>query len=679
MNTARYSSESSDEECALTRQLLREDVHKMPNVGFNLNNFKNIDQGEPIPTNVATHKKNLEIIGWKVSTKYEECFLPIIEDPNGLEKADVDYVWCAKCRIWIKTSGTSGNINAHYTRTKRHPQYRKDVNENQYHGQQYTIEQKQAAAKRIIVTNGLAKRLIEDPDWKILVPDLPCRRTFGKQITEEAEIIRSKIKDILSNVDSLSLSMDEWTSISNNRYLGITCAAFYSGDMQIFTLGHVPLVIDEDEKDMGIKAADIGGLLLIIIGEYQIENVVSNVASDNDSVMIAALKWVNNQRNLNKLPQYLWTPCICHTINLIVAAFIGEIEAFITPIKKLQKKLGKSANFKQYLISKNCMKTTLPSYIQIRWYSLCKLLKSIVFLRRHIIQYCNDSLGEHVEESIFDSAQRLATPFQTLKRITQSLESDSFGTLSIALFAFSQVHMAFNGLDDIYHEAVEKFNTKYNDISANYKGPWGDILFAATILNPKLKHKNILSTDEWQKGIAWLRKKVEDHKAEHLDNIAAEAASQSSQGPSAYVENQTPRIRLNRPPIRPHQTRNSSVLNRNSISRSVHSSVIDDLIDEIQDEPTTTDDQDEVNEYLNYLGKPYISIDMWKNPPPTMPNLGAVAQKVLSMLTSSASTERQFSKTRRILGYQRLRLLPNHVEDETIIVGNPSLTRESFE
>lgn len=79
-----------------------------------------------------------------------------------------------------------GNINAHYGKTKKHPQYQKPDENQEQEVTLNTVEQKRAAAKRFIVRNGLAKRLIEDPDLKILVSGLPGRRYFTKGITEEA-------------------------------------------------------------------------------------------------------------------------------------------------------------------------------------------------------------------------------------------------------------------------------------------------------------------------------------------------------------------------------------------------------------------------------------------------------------------------------------------------------------
>lgn len=593
------------------------------------------------------------------------------------------YIWCQQCRIWIKTSGTMGNINAHYCKTKKHPQYRKPDEDQEQEVSLYTVEQKRAAAKRFIVRNGLAKRLIEDPDLKILVSRLPGRKSFTKEITEEADSIRTKIKDILASVDTLSLSMDEWTSLSNNRYLGITCSAFYSGDMLTFSIEHIPLVIDEDApENLGIKAGDVGSLVQDTIIEYGIDEKITNVVTDNASIMKAGLQFINNQRRLQSTSPYLWTPCVCHTLNLIVAAFLEEISPSILQIKKLQKKLGKSANFTQYLIKNDHKITRLPSYVKIRWYSLYKLVKAISLLKFDIIKYYNEKLHESVDEETLNVATKLCKPLRDLKHYTLTLESGSFGTISVILFSFYQVKKSFGKLSDTFPEAIECFNTKYEEILRSFKDAWGPILFAASILNPKLHHLSYMSGEEWESGIQWLRTKVNEQKEKTNRNITEDVASQNSQDPSAYVANQVPRVALNRRPIRPNQARmRENQRNQIQNDNQPQNSDMDRMVDDAQNQEAEIPEEfDELNEYVgNYIRKNIYSYLMWKHPYSELPNLQAVAQKVLSILTSSASTERQFSKSRRILGYQRLKLLPSHVEDETLIVGNPNLTNESFE
>lgn len=664
-------------------------TRKMPNLSFRSlyvsdNHFRELEGEEPLPTNVLPNKQQIEIKGWRVHIKYGECYMPMIE--NGSSPVLVPhstYVWCQQCRIWIKTSGTMGNINAHYCKTKKHPQYGKP-DENQVHeATMYTEEQKRAAAKRFIVRNGLAKRLIEDPDLKILVSGLPGRKSFTSEITEEADTIRSKIKDILATVDTLSLSMDEWTSLSNNRYLGITCSTFYSGDMLTFSIEHIPLVIDEDApENLGIKAGDVGSLVQDTIIEYDIDEKITNVVTDNASLMKAGLQFINNQRRLQDAGPYLWTPCVCHTLNLIVAAFLEEISPFILQIKNLQKKLGKSANFTQFLINKERKITRLPSYVKIRWYSLYKLVKAISVLKFDIIQYYNEKLHESVDEETLNIATNLRHPLYELKRYTLTLESSSFGTISVILFSFYQIKKAFGKLSNIFPEAIESFNAKYEEILRSFKDAWGPILFAASILNPRLRHLTYMSGEEWESGMEWLRTKVNEQKAKANRNITEDVASLNSQDPSAYVANQVPRVALNRRPIRPNQVR-ARANPRNQIENDnpPHNSDLDRMVDDAQNQEIAIPEEfDELNDYIgNYIGKNNYSFQMWNRPYSELPNLQAVAQKVLSILTSSASTERQFSKSRRVLGYQRLKLLPSHVEDETIIVGNPNLTNESFE
>lgn len=241
---------------------------------------------------------------------------------------------------------------------------------------------------------------------------------------------------------------------------------------------------------------------------------------------------------------------------------------------------------------------------------------------------------------------------------------------------------AFGKWSNTFPEAIEGFNNKYEEIIRSFKDAWGPILFTASILNPKLHHLSYMSGEEWESGMQWLKTKVGEQNEKTNRNFTEDVASQNSQDPSAYVANQVPRVALNRRPLRPNQARTRENP-RNQIHNDnlTHTSDIDRMVDEAQNQETEIPEEfDELNEYVgNYIGKNFYSYIMWKHPHSELPNLQAVAQKVLSILTSSASTERQFSKSRRVLGYQRLKLLPSHVEDETIIVGNPNLTNTSFE
>ena len=55
--------------------------------------------------------------------------------------------------------------------------------------------------------------------------------------------------------------------------------------------------------------------------------------------------------------------------------------------------------------------------------------------------------------------------------------------------------------------------------------------------------------------------------------------------------------------------------------------------------------------------------------------LSKVAIEILSILVTSASSEREFSLTKRILGFRRLSMTQDHLEDLTLIVTNNEISK----
>ena len=55
--------------------------------------------------------------------------------------------------------------------------------------------------------------------------------------------------------------------------------------------------------------------------------------------------------------------------------------------------------------------------------------------------------------------------------------------------------------------------------------------------------------------------------------------------------------------------------------------------------------------------------------------MAEIAMEFLSIPSSSATAERQFSITGQSIGLQRLKMSEDHVEDSTIILLNPGIAR----
>lgn len=647
--------------------------------------FTKIQDPTQLPTGVKEHPDHINIKLWAVNNTYNCCFLPYIEDPDDpqciLEHST--YFWCSLCKKWLKTANTTGNINYHFKKTKKHPEWSTILPDEETY-ERVPLEKRQAAAKRFIMKNGLGKNAIEDDDLKLLAPGLPNRKEFTQEIETEANVIIETLKQMLSNVRKTTLSFDEWTSLVNDRYLGITIHCLYYGQMKSMSLAHIPLIIkdtDDENPDLSVHAADIGTLVQETINRYELEKKISNVVSDSAAVMIASVKFINNQRSIAELDPLLWTPCCCHTLNLIVDAFVTKIEPQINQFKAIQSRLGSSTKFTAYCRSIDNLKIhTIPTYVKSRWYSLFNMIKAIVMLKVHIINFYNTEFRESINAEIFNNARSLLSPFRELKFTTKMLESEEFGVIGVLFAGFAAVKAAFTSTYT-FHEAEEKFKEAYDLYMNKYMKEWSPILEAATILVPSNEAVSTLSAEQYSRGLEFLKNKVREYKAENY-GLTREVANRNILPPSQEVENQIPRIHLSsraKEAARPIATLKSAELGpkRKGKASSV-SKFINRRTNASSDRTQVS--EDEVNTYLSECaGKKKIGPEYWLEKHEDIPNLTMVAQDILSIIPASASTERQFSKSRRVLGYSRLQLNQNNLESEMMLVGNGELMKQSFE
>lgn len=646
--------------------------------------FTKIQDPDQQPTGVKDHPDHIIIKLWAVNKIYDCCYLPYIEDPDD-EHCVIEhstYFWCSLCKKWLKTANTMGNINYHYKKTKKHPEWSTILPEEEVY-ERVPLEKRQAAAKRFIMKNGLGKNAIEDEDLRLLAPGLPGRKEFTQEIETEANIIIETLKQMLSNVRKTTLSFDEWTSLVNDRYLGITVHCLYYGRMKCMSLAHIPLIIKDtgdEETDLTVRAADIGTLVQETINRYELDKKVSNIVSDNAAVMIASVKYINNQRSIAELDPLLWTPCCCHTLNLIIDVFVANIEHQINQFKAIQSRLGSSTKFTAYCRSMDNLKVhTIPTYVKSRWYSLFNMIKAIVTLKVHIINFYNKELREPINEEIFINAEYLLSPFRELKFTTKMLESEDFGVIGLLFAGFEAVRQAFSSICR-FREAKEKFKEAYALHMDKYKKEWSPILEAATILVPSNEAVATLSAEQYSHGLEFLKNKVREYKAENYE-LTREVANRNALPPSQEVEDQFPRIHLSsraKVAARPIATQNSIEFGPKRKASSISKFISRRA--NASGENHAQVSEDEVNTYLSEsAGKKKIGPEYWLMEHEDIPNLTMVARDILSIIPASASTERQFSKSRRVLGYSRLQLNQNNLESEMMLVGNGELMKKSFE
>ena len=89
---------------------------------------------------------------------------------------------------------------------------------------------------------------------------------------------------------------------------------------------------------------------------------------------------------------------------------------------------------------------------------------------------------------------------------------------------------------------------------------------------------------------------------------------------------------------------------------------------------------EEISVYLSccQAGK-HVPQKFWEENKSRLPKLSAIAQRIMAIIPSSASTERQFSCSKRIQGLCRVHLSDEMFEDQVLITSNPSLLEQAFD
>ena len=90
--------------------------------------------------------------------------------------------------------------------------------------------------------------------------------------------------------------------------------------------------------------------------------------------------------------------------------------------------------------------------------------------------------------------------------------------------------------------------------------------------------------------------------------------------------------------------------------------------------------KDELVSYINSSNGIHtdpLEFDLWSfwyHNKDRWPILHSIAMKIFHIPASSASSERQFSKSKRIIGCLRLAMSQQKLEDQVLVAGNPEIT-----
>lgn len=552
------------------------------------------------------------------TSRFDHTYLIVYDRNRKCEKTDVV---CTKCgEIFRKSKSSNWNIQRHIKRT--HPEFLiHDIPEER------TDQSIFANALCYILLKNKPFKDIDDINFRYLM-NVKLDKQINMQSILDDIIIRldAKIVEDLKNFNYLACTADEWSDSRKRRYMGIIVHGFNEDldKYQTYTLAHVPLTSDH------ATAGYLSEKILETLTKFEIrEKVVLLTTDTNTTIQDAVAR--------TKIP---WMPCFIHLMNLILKKFFEKIPCY-SAMKDLAASLSNSTVFVAYNIKnpiklndgKTSKRTNFRTFTEIRWSSFFNLIEDLQFFKNQILKF-NKAQTEkqrrvfEFDMHIFSVCQKLNTLALDIKDINRILQSENLNPIGYVLYIFQILKNSISELDATFDDAKNAFNEAY-DLYWNKHNKYFEIpLGICLMLNPYTKFEEATGDKQYE------------------TNVKREITRQ-----------------LNRmaPPV-PLANEMTPASNGGRIWNSIFR------------------DQTHENEFELWIRstKPNVPISMisyWKSHSVEFPNLAKLALKYLIMQPTSASAERLFSKSKRILRKDRLRLLTENVEILAKIQGNKDLSR----
>ena len=391
---------------------------------------------------VNCHPKQIIIEGFLTIPNYDYVLIPLIKENEDIKTHD-SHFFCFKCKKWMKISNTFGNIKAHLKNV--HHEF------NEIGNKGLTELQKAVIARKMILLNGLPFSIAESPEMKALSPLVGSRKSISIQCSFIAEEVRRLIKRKFTNSqEGHWIVVDEWTDKGNQRYLGIH--AFILDNS--FELEHIFLA-HQTLSAIHCDAPYIACIIKEISSNMLINSPILGLVTDTTNLMPAVAD----------ILKVKWGRCYCHVMNLLVQDFLEACNNKLEYLFQIQRTLGSSVVFHNYLVSQKSTITSLPSITSTRWYSIFKLMMNFVILQPHIQAYLtnnhNYSIGIPPTE-YFKTITYLMEVFGTAKNVMKTMESDDFGSLSYVIDSFRLLYLSVQRLPDDFLIEKNKFGEAFS-------------------------------------------------------------------------------------------------------------------------------------------------------------------------------------------------------------------------
>lgn len=234
--------------------------------------------------------------------------------------------------------------------------------------------------------------------------ELPSRATVTSKIHNSYEEEKAKVEEALRQTNTVALTGDYWTSLSNDSYLGFTAHYF---DTHWNLRSHALTVMKTDERHYADVCAEH---FLQVARQWNIELKISTLTTDSARNMIAAAR---------QLP-FEHMPCIAHSLHRAITVSLQN-SPFDSALAKCRKVVGhfkhspaNASELEQQQVAHLQKKESLTQEVSPRWNSTLEMIKRVQRNQEPL----RDALALHASNINMPTAAEL----DKLKRLETVLE-----------------------------------------------------------------------------------------------------------------------------------------------------------------------------------------------------------------------------------------------------------------
>ena len=303
------------------------------------------------------------------------------------------------------------------------------------------------------------------------------------------------------------------------------------------------------------------------------------------------------------------------------------IHKVILPLITTAGSLNSSTSYTAYC-SQNHIKK-VPTYVETRWVSIVKMICVLVETKGYVQQYMDAEKMQPIPESLWMIIQGIKPALEVYQKIIITYESDEFGSLSYFVRDVRILSEEISPLKyyDWGQEAISCFHKKYEKIQEKYKYLFEVLCPMAILLNPSLDYASLYPIETIQATIQNIEELMQKY-------VPKKQSSQTTNTTTLSKKEQ----------FRKKGEKNFSVYGFLQTANIAEEDLYNFWSTKLDDKTTRP--------------------------------LACVAFDLLTILCTSCSTERAFSKCRAFITYQRNKLKPTTANAQAIIQSNKHIANQ---